>query len=162
MTEHKTEKEQTPEEQRLADSIQSLKEQNQDMDSCSFGYEEGVLISGNEAIAILSQLSELREERDKLKEQLSITAPERTKLIESLREDNERLRKSEQEFANQLRSTIKINNGHVAILETRDARIAQLESALINLRSRVKGTIPHQIINQALSPDAVNKENNDH
>jgi len=42
--------------QNLKDKIDSIKEYNQSMEIASFGYEEGVLITGNEAQLIIDKL----------------------------------------------------------------------------------------------------------
>lgn len=46
--------------QRLKDSVKSLKDHNEDMDEASWGYEIGVLLTGNDALLIIAAIEKKR------------------------------------------------------------------------------------------------------
>lgn len=54
----------------LAEDIKTIKQYNQSMDSASWGYEEGILLTGNQAKAILQNTAQLQADKAELLEAL--------------------------------------------------------------------------------------------
>lgn len=55
----------------LAEDIQTIEKYNQPMDSASWGYEEGILITGDEAKEILKHTAQLQADKAELLEGLA-------------------------------------------------------------------------------------------